>query len=99
MPPLIQLMTWLVVGLLGGSLAAMVVKRQRKGFGLAANLALGTLGAIVGGLLFRFFKILPTLDSVSVSARDLLSAFFGSLLVLAVLWAWQRHTRASPLSS
>ena len=76
----------------------MVVKRERKGFGLAVNLALGSLGAIVGGILFRLFRILPTLDSISVSVRDLLSAFFGSLLVLAALWAWQRHTHASSLS-
>jgi uncharacterized membrane protein YeaQ/YmgE (transglycosylase-associated protein family) len=98
MPSLIQLTTWLVVGLLGGSAAAMVVKRERRGFGLAVNLALGSLGAIVGGLLFRLFSILPTLDSISVSVRDLLSAFFGSLLVLATLWVWQRYARASPLS-
>jgi len=98
MPPLSELLTWLVVGLLGGSAAAMVVKRQRKGFGLAVNLALGSLGAIVGGVLFRLFRILPTLDSISVSVRDLLSAFSGSLLVLAAVWAWQRYARTSSLS-
>ena len=98
MPPLSELLTWLVVGLLGGSAAAMVVKRQRKGFGLAVNLALGSLGAIVGGVLFRLFRIVPTLDSISVSVRDLLSAFSGSLLVLAAVWAWQRYARTSSLS-
>ena len=98
MPPLTQIVTWLVVGLLGGSAAAMVVKRERRGYGLAVNLALGSVGAIVGGIVFRVFRILPTLDSISVSVRDLLSAFFGSLLLLAVVWAWQRHAQASSLS-
>jgi uncharacterized membrane protein YeaQ/YmgE (transglycosylase-associated protein family) len=88
-----QFITWLIVGLLGGSAAAMVVKRQRKGFGLGLNLALGVLGAVVGGALFRLFKIFPNLDQIAVSLRDLLAAFLGSLLVLAAVWAWQYYVR------
>jgi uncharacterized membrane protein YeaQ/YmgE (transglycosylase-associated protein family) len=91
--PLTQFITWLIVGLLGGSAAAMVVKRQRKGFGLSLNLALGALGAVVGGALFRLFKIFPNLDQIAVSLRDLLAAFLGSLLVLAAVWAWQYYVR------
>jgi uncharacterized membrane protein YeaQ/YmgE (transglycosylase-associated protein family) len=88
--PLAQLITWLIVGLLGGSATAMVVKRQRKGFGVGLNLALGVLGAIIGGAIFRLFNIFPNLDQIAVSLRDLLAAFLGSLLVLAAVWAW-RH--------
>jgi uncharacterized membrane protein YeaQ/YmgE (transglycosylase-associated protein family) len=91
--PFAKFITWLIVGLLGGSAAAFVVKRQGKGFGLAVNLAVGSIGAIVGGAVFQFFKILPGLDSIAVSLRDLLSAFLGSLLVLAAVWAWQRYSR------
>jgi uncharacterized membrane protein YeaQ/YmgE (transglycosylase-associated protein family) len=98
MPDLAQILTWLIVGLLGGSAAAGVVKRTHRGYGLAVNLALGSLGALVGGIVFRIFKILPALDSISVSIRDLLSAFFGSLLVLAALWAWQWRPRIFRLS-
>ena len=98
MPALSQILTWIIVGLLGGSAAAAVVKRTHRGFGLAVNLALGSLGAIVGGVVFRIFKVLPGLDSISVSLRDLLAAFFGSLLVLAALWAWQLRPRTSRLS-
>ena len=88
-----QFVTWLIVGLLGGSAAAMVVKRQRKGFGTAVNLAIGAVGAIIGGVAFRIFSLFEGLNAVSVSLRDLLSAFLGSFLVLGMIWIWQRYGR------
>jgi uncharacterized membrane protein YeaQ/YmgE (transglycosylase-associated protein family) len=88
-----QFITWLIVGLLGGSAAGMVVKRRRKGFGIAVNLTLGILGAIIGGAVFHVFSLFTRLDAISISLRDLLAAFLGSLLVLAVFWAWQRYGR------
>ena len=90
---LAQFVTWLIVGLLGGSAAGMVVKRQRKGFGTAVNLAIGAAGAIIGGVAFRIFSLFEGLDAISVSLRDLLSAFLGSLLVLGIVWIWQRYRR------
>jgi uncharacterized membrane protein YeaQ/YmgE (transglycosylase-associated protein family) len=90
---LAQFVTWLIVGLLGGSAAGMVVKRQRKGFGTAVNLAIGAAGAIIGGVAFRIFSLFEGLDAISVSLRDLLSAFLGSLLVLGIVWIWQRYGR------
>lgn len=86
-----QFLTWLIIGLIGGSLTGVIVRRERRGFGIIVNLVLGCGGAIVGGLLFRFFKIFPELDKISISLRDLLSAFFGSLLVLAAVWIWQNY--------
>jgi uncharacterized membrane protein YeaQ/YmgE (transglycosylase-associated protein family) len=90
-----QFVTWLLVGLLGGSAAGMVVKLQRKGFGIAVNLAVGAVGAVVGGVAFRIFSLFERLDAVSISLRDLLSAFLGSLLVLGSVWIWQRYGRRS----
>ena len=90
---LAQFVTWLIVGLLGGSAAGMVVKRQRRGFGTAVNLAIGAAGAIIGGVAFRIFSLFEGLDAISVSLRDLLSAFLGSLLVLGIVWIWQRYSR------
>jgi uncharacterized membrane protein YeaQ/YmgE (transglycosylase-associated protein family) len=90
---LAQFVTWLIVGLLGGSAAGMVVKRQRRGFGTAVNLAIGAAGAIIGGVAFRIFSLFEGLDAISVSLRDLLSAFPGSLLVLGIVWIWQRYGR------
>lgn len=85
-----QFVVWIVVGLLGGSLAGLLVTRARKGFGFIPNLVLGLAGAVLGGLLFRFLNIWPALDQLSVSLRDIVSALAGSLIILAALWAWRR---------
>ena len=90
MPSLAQFITWIVMGLLGGSLAGLIVTRERKGFGLARNMGLGLAGAIVGGLLFRLLGLLPGLDQISISLRDVVAAFVGSLIVLAAIGLWQR---------
>lgn len=90
MPSVDQLIVWIVVGLLGGSLAGVLTTWEREGFGLFRNLALGLAGALIGGLLFRVFGIWPSLDKIAISFRDVVSAFLGSLLVLAAFWLWRK---------
>jgi uncharacterized membrane protein YeaQ/YmgE (transglycosylase-associated protein family) len=94
MPSLSQLIVWIVVGLLGGTLAGLMIKWDRKGFGVVRNLGLGLVGAFVGGLLFRLFGLFPELDKYAISLRDVVAAVVGSLLVLAALWLWQRWTKS-----
>ena len=90
-----QIIVWLIIGLLGGTLAGVVVRWQREGFGWWTNLGIGLVGALVGGLLFRVFNILPSLDAVSISLRDVTSAVLGSILFLAGLWAWHKYNGSS----
>ena len=85
-----QVIVWIVVGLIGGALAAALMTWERGGYGLWRNLALGLAGAVIGGLLFRVFGIWPGLDKIAISLRDIVSAVVGSLLVLAALWAWRK---------
>jgi uncharacterized membrane protein YeaQ/YmgE (transglycosylase-associated protein family) len=94
MPPLAQFIVWIVMGLVGGSLAGLVITRERKGFGLVRNMGLGLVGAVVGGLLFRLLGLLPGLDEISISLRDVVAAFVGSLIVLAAIWLWQRFRKS-----
>ncbi len=93
MPSIDQVIVWVVVGLIGGSLAGLLITRDRKGFGLIRNLCVGLVGALVGGFLFRMFRLLPGLDKVAISLRDIVAALVGSLLVLVALWLWQRARR------
>lgn len=81
-----QVVVWIIVGLLAGSLAGLVAKGEKHGFGLWKNLGLGLAGAFVGGALFRLLGLFPDLDRVTISLRDVVAAFVGSLLVLLVLW-------------
>jgi len=90
MPSIDQLIVWIIVGLLGGSLAGLLTTWERRGFGLFRNLAVGLAGALIGGLLFRMLGLFPGLDKVSISLRDVVAALVGSLIVLAALWLWQR---------
>ena len=95
MPSLDQVIVWIAVGLIGGSLAGLVVKWDREGFGFIRNLGLGLAGALVGGSLFRLLRLFPGLDRVSILLRDVVAAFVGSLIVLVGLWLWQR-SKTSP---
>ena len=85
-----HLVVWIIVGILAGTLTGMIAKGDRRGFGVLRNLGLGMTGALLGGILFRIFRIFPNLDKFSVSMRDLISALIGSLIVLLILWVWQR---------
>ena len=89
-----QFIVWVIIGLLGGSLAGLIIKRERKGFGILRNLGLGLVGALVGGFLFRLLRLFPELDKVTISLRDVVAALVGSLLVLAALWLVQRFYRS-----
>lgn len=44
---------WVVVGLVAGFLAGRVMKGE--GYGLAGDLVVGLVGALVGGFLFEYF--------------------------------------------
>jgi uncharacterized membrane protein YeaQ/YmgE (transglycosylase-associated protein family) len=90
-----QIIVWLLIGAAGGTLAGALVRWQREGFGWWSNLGIGLVGAFVGGLLFQLFGIFPGLETISISLRDIVSAFVGSMLFLLGLWVWQRWSGAA----
>lgn len=90
MPSWSQAIVWVIVGLLGGSFVGLLITGDRKGLGFFRNLGMGLLGALVGGLIFRIFGLFPDLDRISISLRDIVAAVAGSLLILIVLWFWDR---------
>jgi uncharacterized membrane protein YeaQ/YmgE (transglycosylase-associated protein family) len=93
MPSVAQMIVWIVVGLIGGGLASRLITWDREGFGAFRNLGLGLIGALIGGLLFRWLDLLPGLDKISVSLRDIVAAGAGSLLVLLAIWLFRRHAK------
>lgn len=87
-----QLVVWFIVGAIAGSLAGLVVKRDKRGFGWLRNLAIGLLGALVGGVLFRLLRIDLGLGTISVSLEDIVAAFVGAIVCLLSL-RWLRKLR------
>ena len=49
------------------------------------------LSHLVGGFLFRMFGLFPNLDRISISLRDVVAAFVGSLIILFALWLWDKY--------
>ncbi len=88
----IQIIVWLIVGALAGSLVGTVIKRSREGFGLWTNLGVGLIGATVGGFLFDLFGIDLGLGELAISFEDLLAAFVGSLIFLAAVLIVRKQT-------
>lgn len=87
---LVDLLVWIIVGMLAGSLTGLVVKRKKEGFGWYVNLGIGLAGALIGGFLFDILKIDLGLANISVSLQDIVAAFVGSLLFLGALF-YGRH--------
>ncbi|MBP7963845.1 MAG: GlsB/YeaQ/YmgE family stress response membrane protein [Caldilineaceae bacterium] len=86
-----EIVVWVIVGGLAGSLVGMLVRREQGGFGRLLNLLLGMAGAVIGGWLFNIFGInLGTLSQISVSFDQIVAATAGSLLVLLVVYLFQR---------
>ena len=93
-----DLIVWLIVGLLAGTLAGVVMKRTKEGYGRLTNLGLGMVGALIGGFLFDIFRIDFGVANISIGLQDIVSAFAGSLIFLALLFfgrKWYRHNQAT----
>jgi uncharacterized membrane protein YeaQ/YmgE (transglycosylase-associated protein family) len=83
-----EVITWLIVGSLAGSLAGMLVKRRKEGFGRIINFGVGLVGALIGGFLFKVFDIkIGVLASITINLQEVVAGVVGSLLFLVAIWA------------
>jgi uncharacterized membrane protein YeaQ/YmgE (transglycosylase-associated protein family) len=79
-----KIIVWLIVGALAGTVAGRLMTFSKRGFGLWVNMAVGMLGALVGGLVFRLLHIDLGLGEIKITFEDLISAFVGSVLCIIV---------------
>lgn len=73
---------WIILGVIAGWIASKIVNKQ--GEGLLGDLALGVLGAVVGGFLFERFGYNPV---TGVNFYSLLVAVIGAIVVLWIYHA------------
>ena len=70
---------WIILGLIAGYIASRIV--DKSGEGMFLDIALGIIGAIVGGMLFNFFGV-PGVTGLNI--YSLLVAVVGAIVVLAL---------------
>lgn len=71
---MIDLLVFLIIGGAAGWLAGVFVKG--RGFGLVGNVAVGVVGALLGGFLFK------TLATLIAGAGGFVAAFAGAVVLL-----------------
>jgi uncharacterized membrane protein YeaQ/YmgE (transglycosylase-associated protein family) len=86
-----QIIVWLIVGGLAGTIAGRLVTFSKEGLGRWMNIGIGMAGAVIGGGLFRVFNIDLGLGELKITFDDLIAAFLGSLLLIIVLWAIRKY--------
>lgn len=81
-----QILEWLIVGAIAGSLAGMAVKRRREGFGPFLNTGIGLAGVLIGVGIFEVFDIDLPFGEVAISVQSLVASFLGALLFIGAVW-------------
>jgi len=77
-----SIIAWIILGLIAGYIGSKIVDREGKGLWL--NMALGIVGAIVGGLIFSVFG---GSGVTGVNLYSIIVAIIGSVVVLWVYHA------------
>ena len=77
---------WIVLGLVAGFIASKIVNKSGEGFFL--DIALGVIGAVVGGYLFQTFGMAGV---SGVNLYSILVAVVGAIVVLVIYHAIRRR--------
>jgi uncharacterized membrane protein YeaQ/YmgE (transglycosylase-associated protein family) len=72
------IVSWLVVGLIAGWLAGVMMKGG--GYGIAADVIIGLIGAVIGGFLFGMF-----MPGTTGFIGSIIVAFLGACLLIYLL--------------
>jgi uncharacterized membrane protein YeaQ/YmgE (transglycosylase-associated protein family) len=81
--------SWIILGLIAGFIGSKIVDKQGQGFWL--NIALGIIGALVGGFLFDAFGATGV---TGLNIWSMIVAVVGSVVVLLVYNAVTSRRRA-----
>lgn len=77
-----SIISWIILGLIAGFIGSRIVNKQ--GEGMLLDMALGIVGAIVGGILFSFFG---ATGITGLNIWSMIVAIVGSVVVLWVYHA------------
>jgi uncharacterized membrane protein YeaQ/YmgE (transglycosylase-associated protein family) len=80
-----DILTWLIVGLIAGVLASMLV--GGAGYGIIGDIVIGIVGAFVGGWLFGLLGVDAPFSGL---AGTIFTAFVGACVLLLIIGAVRR---------
>jgi uncharacterized membrane protein YeaQ/YmgE (transglycosylase-associated protein family) len=83
------IISWIILGLIAGFIGSRIVDKQGQGFWL--NIALGIVGALVGGFLFDLIGASPV---TGLNIYSMIVAIAGSVVVLLIYNAVTGRRRA-----
>ena len=83
------IISWIILGLIAGFIGSKIVDKQGQGFWL--NIALGIVGALVGGFLFDLIGASPV---TGLNIYSMIVAIAGSVVVLLIYNAVTGRRRA-----
>ena len=81
-----ELLTWIIVGLVAGVLASLVMG---GGFGIIGDIIVGILGAFVGAWIFRALGVASPFAGI---AGTIFVAFIGAVVLLFLVRLVRRGT-------
>ena len=82
-----DILTWLIVGLVAGVLASLIV--GGSGYGIIGDIIVGIVGAFIGGFVFREAGWSAPWGGL---AGTIFVAFIGAVLLLLILRLIRRST-------
>ena len=82
-----DILTWLIVGLVAGVLASMLM--GGTGYGLIGDIVIGIVGAFVGGWVFRALGVASPFGGL---AGTIFVAFIGAVVLLFLIHLLRRGT-------
>jgi uncharacterized membrane protein YeaQ/YmgE (transglycosylase-associated protein family) len=83
------IVSWIILGLIAGFIGSKIVNRQGQGFWL--DIALGIVGALVGGFLFDLFGASGV---TGLNIYSMIVAVVGSVVMLVIYNAVTGRRRA-----
>jgi uncharacterized membrane protein YeaQ/YmgE (transglycosylase-associated protein family) len=83
------IISWIILGLIAGFIGSKIVDKQGQGFWL--DIALGIIGALVGGFLFSLFGATGV---TGLNIWSMIVAIIGSAVVLLIYNAVTGRSRA-----
>ncbi len=73
------IISWIILGLIAGFIGSKIVDKQGQGFWL--NIALGIVGALVGGFIF---ELIGSTGVTGLNIWSMIVAIIGSVVVLLI---------------